>query len=76
MSPATDCRLVALESPTAGRNPVGFLPCQGNYFTPRGQRPKTALMATHYNVDFSQHYLAPFIKYRKAENNNRGVSAA
>lgn len=64
MPPATDRQFVALASPTAGRNPVGFLPCQGTYVTPRGQRPTTALIATHYNVDFSQHYLAPFMAER------------
>lgn len=55
---------VALDSPTARRNHVGFHPCQGNYFSPRGKRPKTALIATHYNVDFSEHYLAPLMAER------------
>ena len=64
MPPPTDSQFVTLESPTGGRNPVGFLPCQGFYVHPRGQRPRTALIATHYNVDFSQHYLAPYMAER------------
>ncbi len=48
---------VALDSPTAGRNGAGYHPCQGVYFAPPSARPRTALIATHYNVDFSEHYL-------------------
>lgn len=33
------------------------MPCQGLYYTPRGERPRSAFIATHYNVDFSEHYL-------------------
>jgi hypothetical protein len=51
-------RFVSLASPTAARNGAGFHPCQGLYHTPKGARPRTALIATHYNVDFSEHYLA------------------
>ena len=40
------------------RNRVGFHPCQGVYYTRAGHRPTTAFIATHYNVDFSEHYLA------------------
>lgn len=28
------------------------------YHRPRGSRPRVAVIATHYNVDFSEHYLA------------------
>ncbi len=51
-------------SPTAPRIQAGGHPCQGLYFKPRGQRPKTAVIATHYNVDFSEHYIAPFFAER------------
>jgi pimeloyl-ACP methyl ester carboxylesterase len=56
---------VALNSATGRTNPVGYHPCQGLYWTPEGQQPKTAFIATHYNVDFSEHYLAPFMAARR-----------
>lgn len=59
-----DREFVARTSPTAGQNPAGFHPCQGIYHTPTGERPKVALIATHYNVDFSEHYLAPLMAER------------
>lgn len=62
--PGFEQNFVALESPTGRQNPVGFHPCQGNYYFPAGKRPKTALIATHYNVDFSEHYLAPYMAER------------
>jgi len=46
------------------RNGAGFHPCQGLYFTPGGQRPKTAFIASHYNVDFSEHYLGEYMARR------------
>ena len=52
---------VALTSATGRENPAGYHPCQGLYWTPEGRKPKTALIATHYNVDFSEHYLAPYM---------------
>ena len=51
-------------SPTAARNGAGYYPCQGLYFSPAGARPRTALIATHYNVDFSEHYLGEFMAAR------------
>lgn len=51
-------------SPTAPRNGAGYYPCQGLYFSPAGARPRTALIATHYNVDFSEHYLGEFMAAR------------
>ncbi|MFQ5416947.1 MAG: alpha/beta hydrolase [Myxococcota bacterium] len=55
---------VSLTSPTAGRNGAGFLPCQGLYYAPTGHAPRTAFIATHYNVDFSEHYLAEYLARR------------
>ncbi|MBU1374469.1 MAG: alpha/beta hydrolase [Alphaproteobacteria bacterium] len=43
---------------------AGGHPCQGIYTTPKGTRPKVAFIATHYNVDFSEHYLAPYLAAR------------
>lgn len=51
-------------SPTAPRIQAGGHPCQGLYTRPKGQRPKTAVIATHYNVDFSEHYIAPYFAER------------
>ncbi len=50
-------RFVALNSPTAGRDGAGYHPCQGIYHLRAGSKPKTAAIATHYNADFSEHYL-------------------
>jgi pimeloyl-ACP methyl ester carboxylesterase len=55
---------VGRASPTAPRAGAGGNPCQGLYWTPRGARPKTALIATHYNVDFAEHYSAPYFAAR------------
>jgi pimeloyl-ACP methyl ester carboxylesterase len=56
-----EARFVGLPSPTAPRAGAGGHPCQGLYWTPTGHAPKTALIATHYNVDFTEHYLAPYV---------------
>ena len=55
-----DARFVGLTSPTSPRAGHGSNPCQGLYWTPSGQRPQVALIASHYNVDFAEHYLAPW----------------
>ncbi len=55
---------VALESATGTVNPVGYHPCQGLYHHPPGASPDIAFIATHYNVDFSEHYLAPLLARR------------
>jgi len=57
-------QFVGLVSPTAPRVGAGGHPCQGLYWTPAGARPKTALIATHYNVDFAEHYSAPYFAAR------------
>ena len=59
-----DTRFVGLPSATAPRSEVGGNPCQGIYWTPKGERPRVALIATHYNIDFAEHYLAPYIASR------------
>ncbi|HEX9030270.1 MAG TPA: alpha/beta hydrolase [Streptosporangiaceae bacterium] len=55
---------VGLPSPVVGRAGAGGHPCQGIYHRPAGARPRTAFIATHYNVDFSEHYLASFMAER------------
>ncbi len=56
--------VVGLPSPVAGRAGAGGHPCQGVYHRPAGRRPATAFIATHYNVDFSEHYLASLLAER------------
>jgi pimeloyl-ACP methyl ester carboxylesterase len=55
---------VGLSSPVVGRAGAGGHPCQGIYYRPAGRRPSTAFIATHYNVDFSEHYLADLLAQR------------
>jgi hypothetical protein len=55
---------VALTSATAQRAGHGPHPCQGLYHRPSGARPRVACIATHYNVDFSEHYLAELLAER------------
>ena len=55
---------VSTTSATGAKNGAGFNPCQGLYFKPKGAKPRTALIATHYNVDFSEHYLGSFMAER------------
>ena len=55
---------VSLTSATGARNGAGFMPCQGLYHTPANASPKVAFIATHYNVDFSEHYLAEYMAAR------------
>lgn len=62
--PDIERTFVALDSPTAWQNPAGYHPTQGVYHAPVGGRPEVAFIATHYNVDFSEHYLAPLLARR------------
>ena len=64
MSQDIEREFVSLTSATSARNGAGFYPCQGLYYRPRGQKPKVAFIATHYNVDFSEHYPAEYMARR------------
>lgn len=55
-----DVQFVGRLSPTAPQAGHGSHPCQGLYYTPRNQRPRIAMIASHYSVDFMEHYLAPY----------------
>ncbi|GAA1859155.1 hypothetical protein GCM10009836_44210 [Pseudonocardia ailaonensis] len=55
---------VGLPSPISGPAGAGGHPCQGLLHRRRGSAPKVAIIATHYNVDFSEHYLAPLLAER------------
>jgi pimeloyl-ACP methyl ester carboxylesterase len=55
---------VGLPSPTQPQAGHGTHPCQGIYWRPKGKAPRIAFIATHYNVDYAEHYLAPFLARR------------
>jgi len=55
---------VSLEPAGQARAGAGGRPCQGVFYRPSGKQPTTALIATHYDVDFSEHYLADFMAER------------
>jgi pimeloyl-ACP methyl ester carboxylesterase len=55
---------VSMESATSSRAGHGSYPCQGVYWTPSGATPDIAMIATHYNVDFSEHYIAEYVAAR------------
>jgi pimeloyl-ACP methyl ester carboxylesterase len=55
---------VGLPSPTARRAGAGGHPCQGLYHRGVGRKPKVAIIATHYQIDFSEHYLADYMATR------------
>lgn len=55
---------VSFEAPGRPRNPVGFRACQGLLLTPQGLKPTTGFLAAHYSIDFSEHYLGPFLVER------------
>ena len=57
-------KFVSLVSATGARNGAGFNPCQGLYFQPADKKASTAFIATHYNVDFSEHYLGEYLALR------------
>lgn len=56
---------IALDSPTGyPTRAFGAHPLQGTYVTPAGRTPKTAFIATHVNLDFTEHYLGPLLAER------------
>jgi pimeloyl-ACP methyl ester carboxylesterase len=55
---------VGLPSSTAGRAGAGGHPCQGLYHRGPGGKPKVAMIAAHYQIDFCEHYLADYMATR------------
>lgn len=55
---------IGLTSPTAQRAGAGGYPCQGLYYRAAGHQPKVAMIATHYQIDFSEHYIADYMAAR------------
>lgn len=55
---------LGLTSPTGARAGAGGHPCQGLYHHAAGHRPKVAMIATHYQIDFAEHYIAEYLAAR------------
>ncbi|OBG87980.1 alpha/beta hydrolase [Mycobacterium sp. NS-7484] len=55
---------IGLESPTAQRAGAGGYPCQGLYYRNAAHKPTVAVIATHYQIDFSEHYIADYLAAR------------
>jgi pimeloyl-ACP methyl ester carboxylesterase len=64
VAPGVSREFVGLDSPTARRAGSGGHPCQGLYHRGVGRKPKVAMIATHYQIDFSEHYLADYMATR------------
>ena len=62
--PQVERTLVTLASPTMAVRAHGSWPCQGVYHHRAGTSPSTAMIATHYQADFSTHYLAELMAQR------------
>ncbi|GAA2551307.1 alpha/beta hydrolase [Mycolicibacterium diernhoferi] len=63
-TPGVTREFVGMDSPTARRAGAGGHPCQGLYHRGVGRKPKVAVIATHYQIDFSEHYLADYLATR------------
>lgn len=55
---------IGLPSRTAARAGAGGHPCQGLYHHADGHAPRVAMIATHYQIDFSEHYIAEYMAAR------------
>ena len=63
-TPGVTREFIGVDSPTARRAGSGGHPCQGIYYRGVGRKPKVAMIATHYQIDFSEHYLADYMATR------------
>ena len=63
-TPGVVREFIGMSSPTARRAGAGGHPCQGLYHRGVGRKPKVAIIATHYQIDFSEHYLADYVATR------------
>src|SRR3978361_448339 len=63
-APGVTREFIGVDSTTARRAGSGGHPCQGVYYRGVGRRPKVAMIATHYQIDFSEHYIADYMATR------------
>jgi pimeloyl-ACP methyl ester carboxylesterase len=63
-TPGVMREFIGTDSPTARRAGSGGHPCQGIYYRGVGRKPKVAMIAAHYQIDFSEHYLADYMATR------------
>src|SRR3984957_11757290 len=63
-TPGVIREFIGLPSPTGRRAGAGGHPCQGLYHRGVGRKPKVAVIAAHYQIDFSEHYLADYLATR------------
>lgn len=63
-TPGVTREFIGVDSPSARRAGSGGHPCQGIYYRGVGRKPKVAMIATHYQIDFSEHYLADYMATR------------
>ena len=63
-TPGVTREFIGMDSPTARRAGSGGHPCQGIYYRGVGRKPKVAMIATHYQIDYSEHYLAEYMATR------------
>ncbi len=63
-APGVTREFIGVDSPTARRAGSGGHPCQGIYYRGVGRKPKIAVIAAHYQIDFSEHYLADYLATR------------
>ena len=61
---SVDRTFISLTSPTSSRAGHGSYPCQGIYWAGARPAPKIAFIATHYDIDFAEHYLAEYMAER------------
>lgn len=63
-TPGVTREFIGVDSPSARRAGSGGHPCQGIYYRGVGRKPKVAMIATHYQIDFCEHYLADYMATR------------
>lgn len=63
-TPGITREFIGVASPTAPRAGAGGYPCQGLYYRSAARKPTVAMIATHYQIDFSEHYLAEHMAAR------------
>src|SRR3984957_8043072 len=63
-TPGVIREFIGLPSPTGRRGGAGGHSCQEMYPRGVGRKPKVAMIAAHYQIDFSEHYLADYLATR------------